>query len=134
MSSTDCQATAVRTAVHRFYRLVVADDQLAPYFVGTDVGRLETYLARAVTRALDADERTWPTELISAHQGLGLTEDDFDLLGHLLLTTLLPLRLGPDLLLRVGAGLSDAQARVVERRQVVGPAARVTVRPEGSRP
>lgn len=103
----------IRTAVDRFYRLVLADRQLGPRFAGVDVRPLRIGLSRVLTAALHTPERISPAEMIAGHRGLGLTCDDYDLLGHYLLSTLLPLRLGTDLLVRVGAILTEARAEVV---------------------
>ncbi|MFB9239486.1 hypothetical protein ACFFWC_28785 [Plantactinospora siamensis] len=105
--------TAVRAAVRRFYRLVELDQQLAPHFMDSDLSRLADALTAGLVDALHSDAPALPVGLVAAHRGLGLSEDDYDLLGHLLLTTLLPLRLGPDLLIRVTAGLTRARPQVV---------------------
>jgi hemoglobin len=113
VSGAASPADQIRTAVDRFYRLVLTDRQLGPRFAGVDVRRLRIALSDVLTNALHTPGRVRPTELIAAHQGLGLTGDDYDLLGHYLLSTLLPLRLGTDLLVRVGTILTDARAEVV---------------------
>jgi hypothetical protein len=114
VSGTPSPGDQIRTAVDRFYRLVLADRQLGPRFAGVDVRRLRMGLSSVLINALHDPGRTWPAELIAAHRALGLTGDDYDLLGHYLLSTLLPLRLGTDLLVRVGAILTDARAEVVD--------------------
>ncbi|ASW56358.1 hypothetical protein [Plantactinospora sp. KBS50] len=113
MSGTTSQAIAVRAAVRRFYRLVQLDQQLAPRFADADLTRLSESLSTSLIGALDGPDPVLPANLVDAHRRLGLSADDYDLLGHLLLTTLLPLRLGPDLLVRVGAGLTRARERVL---------------------
>ena len=109
------QSLVARQSVERFYKLVLGDRQLAPYFVGADLRRLKAYLSKLLAMALDGREAYWPRELIAAHRGMGLVDDDYDRLGHYLLTTLLHLRVGPDALVRVGGGLTEARAKILRR-------------------
>ncbi|MEN3310607.1 MAG: hemoglobin [Micromonosporaceae bacterium] len=106
-----------RQAVERFYQLVLGDEQLAPYFVGADLRRLKGYLTTLVTMALAGGEPHWPRDLIAAHHGMGLVDDDFDRLGHYLLTTLLRLRVGPDALVRVGGALTEMRSPILRGSQ-----------------
>ncbi|MFC7548884.1 hypothetical protein [Plantactinospora sp. GCM10030261] len=118
-STTIDQASALRAAARRFYRLARRDQQLAPYFAGTDIDQLAERLTAALVGAWRTGNHPGWAELIADYRRLGLGEDEYDLLGHLLLTTLLPLRLGPDLLIRAGAVLAEARPAVVA--QPAGP-------------
>jgi hemoglobin len=113
MDAASSGSLVARQAVERFYQLVLADNQLAPYFVGADLRRLKSYLTTLLTMALAGNEPHWPRELIAAHRGMGLVDDDFDRLGHYLLTTLLRLRVGPDTLIRVGGALTQARRPIL---------------------
>jgi hemoglobin len=113
MDAASSESLVARQAVERFYQLVLADSQLAPYFVGADLPRLKGYLTNLLSMALAGGEPHWPRELIAAHRGMGLVDDDFDRLGHYLLTTLLRLRVGPDALIRVGGALTEARRPVL---------------------
>jgi hemoglobin len=115
MDAAGTESLVARHAVERFYQLVLGDHQLAPYFVGADLRRLKSYLSRLLTMALAGTEPYWPSELVAAHQGMGLIDDDFDRLGHYLLTTLLRLRVGPDALIWVGGVLTEVRESVLSR-------------------
>jgi hemoglobin len=115
MDAASSESLVARHAVERFYQLVLGDHQLAPYFVGADLRRLKSYLTRLLTMALAGTEPYWPRELIAAHQGMGLVDDDFDRLGHYLLTTLLRLRVGADALVRVGGVLTEVREPILRR-------------------
>jgi hemoglobin len=113
MDAASSKSLVARRAVERFYQLVLADTQLAPYFVGADLRRLKGYLTNLLTMALAGNEPQLPRELIAAHRGMGLVDDDFDRLGHYLLSTLLRLRVGPDTLVRVGGALTEARRPIL---------------------
>ncbi len=75
---------AVTAVVDDFYRRVLADSALAPYFVGIDLPRLKRHQALLVSQVLggpaDYDGRT----LAEAHGGLGIEQGEFDaVVGHL---------------------------------------------------
>lgn len=109
-------ALVVRRAVDQFYQLVLADQQLAPYFIGTDLRRMKGYLTTLLSEALTSTGPVRPgTEIVAAHAGMGLTEDDFDRIGHYLLTTLLRLRVGIDALIRVGGVLAEVRDPILYR-------------------
>jgi len=110
------EALVVRRAVDQFYRLVLADQQLAPYFIGTDLRRMKGYLGTLLTQAVTGPGPVRAgDEIVAAHAGMGLTEDDFDRIGHYLLTTLLQLRVGVDALIRVGGVLAEVRDPILHR-------------------
>ncbi len=107
METTRSEPLVVRRAVESFYALVLGDQRLAPYFVGADLNRLKRHMTTLLTMALAGRAPRLPAELIAAHQGMGIVDDDYDRLGHYLLSTLLRLRVGPDALVRVGGVLTE---------------------------
>jgi hemoglobin len=117
LDAAGSESLVARQAVERFYQLVLVDRRLAPYFVGADLRRLKGYLTTLLTMALAGREPHWPGELIAAHHGMGLADDDFDRLGHYLLSTLLRLRVGPDALVRVGGSLTEARNSILRRAE-----------------
>jgi hemoglobin len=115
------EALVVRRAVDQFYLLVLADQQLAPYFIGTDLRRMKGYLTTLLTEAVCGTEPVRAgDEIVAAHAGMGLTEDDYDRIGHYLLTTLLRLRVGVDALIRVGGVLADVRDPILYRTTRTG--------------
>jgi hemoglobin len=75
---------AVSAVVDRFYELVLADPQLAPFFVELDINRLKRHQALLISQVTggpaDYDGRT----LRDAHNGLNISSNDFGrTVGHL---------------------------------------------------
>jgi hemoglobin len=98
----------------QFYRDVLADTQLRPYFTGVNLGRLKTHLSALLAQAVRSPGPYPIEDLVAAHRGLGLSEDDYDRIGHYLLTRLLRERVGADVLLRVGTVLTEARGPILE--------------------
>jgi hemoglobin len=97
----------------QFYRDVLADTQLRPYFTGVDLGRLKIHLSALLAQAVHSPGPYHIEDLVAAHHGLGLSEDDYDRIGHYLLTRLLREQVGPDVLLRVGTMLTEARGPIL---------------------
>jgi hemoglobin len=75
----------VHAVVERLYERVLADPQLAPYFRRTSIPVQRDKLAGMVTEALGGPRSPWMTGLVEAHQGRGISHDDFERMSsHLL--------------------------------------------------
>jgi hemoglobin len=75
---------AVATVVEEFYRRVLGDPALAPYFVGVDVERLKAHQRAFVAAALGGPGRYDGRTMAAAHSHLGVTGDAFDgVVNHL---------------------------------------------------
>ena len=77
---------AVGVVVDKFYRLVLADPELAPAFEGTDMDRLREHQKKFVVMALGGPDRYSGKALRAAHARFhGVVGDrEFDkVLGHL---------------------------------------------------
>nr|WP_236071797.1 group 1 truncated hemoglobin [Streptomyces polyasparticus] len=75
---------AVAAVVDVFYQRVLADEQLARHFVGTDIAALKGHQRSFIAHALGAELPYAGRSMEHAHAELGITEDDFDLVvGHL---------------------------------------------------
>lgn len=75
---------AVEAAVDDFYRRVLADPLLVPYFEGIDVRRLAAHQRDFLIAALQGPERYDGRAMRQAHDGLGVTDDAFTrVLRHL---------------------------------------------------
>jgi hemoglobin len=64
---------AIRTAVDRFYRLVLDDPELAPYFADVDLARLKRHQAQLLSSVLGGSEEYTGRDLAAAHLGRGIT-------------------------------------------------------------
>ena len=76
--------SAVRAAVDDFYARLLADRQLAAFFTGTDLRRLQAHQRAFIAAALGGPEIFAGREMAAAHAGLGIGDSDFDaVVGHL---------------------------------------------------
>jgi hemoglobin len=74
----------VREAVDRFYPLVLADDELAPYFTDVDIARLKRHQVLLLSQVLGGPTAYDGRELGDAHRGLGVTGAHYDkVVAHL---------------------------------------------------
>jgi hypothetical protein len=113
MRDTMPHSLLVHRAVERFHQLVRADDRLARHLIDEDRSGLPGHLAALLLEALGPTPPHWPYQLVDAYRRRCLSVDDFDRLGHYLLSTLLQLRVGPEALLRVGTVLGEIRGPVL---------------------
>lgn len=106
-------ADAVRVAVDRFYRSVVDDPALAPYFDDVDLVRLKRHQALLLTQLLGGPAEYAGRGLAEAHARLGVTGAHFDLVGAHLTGTLAGLGAGPDVISAISATLADVREDIV---------------------
>ncbi len=77
-------AEAIETVVEDFYVRVLADEQLAGFFTGTNMSRLKGKQAEFFGAALGGPEPYTGAPMRQVHQGRGITMAHFDLVaGHL---------------------------------------------------
>jgi hemoglobin len=75
---------ALEVVVEDFYVRVLADDQLAGFFAGTNMTRLKGKQAEFLAAALGGPEPYTGAPMKQAHQGRGITMHHFSLVaGHL---------------------------------------------------
>jgi hemoglobin len=75
---------AIEVVVEDFYQRVLADDELAPFFSGTNMNRLKGKQAEFLAAALGGPEPYTGVSLKQAHKGRGITMHHFSLVaGHL---------------------------------------------------
>ncbi|WP_331767243.1 group 1 truncated hemoglobin [Embleya sp. NBC_00896] len=78
----------IREAVDRFYRLVLADPELAPYFERSDVSAVKRHQALLLASVLGGPETYDGRTLAAAHTGLGVTGPHYDKVSAYLLDVL----------------------------------------------
>jgi hemoglobin len=102
---------AVAAAVDLFYRRVLADPELSPFFPGGVGARHRAYLATFLGEALGGPRRYRGPSIAAAHRGLGITDVHFDRVAAHLAATLdelaVPHRLA-DRIVGIVAGLRSA--------------------------
>jgi hemoglobin len=107
------QEVGIRTAVDDFYRRVVADPQLAPFFEGTDLAQLRRHQAALLVQVTGGPVGYSGRDLATGHAGLGITADDFDrVVGHLV-DTLTELGVSAEDIGAVGAALTAHRDEIV---------------------
>ncbi|MEV5834943.1 group 1 truncated hemoglobin [Nocardia sp. NPDC052112] len=75
---------ALEAVVEDFYVRVLADDQLAPFFTGTNMSRLKGLQVEFFSTALGGPGPYTGAPMKQVHQGRGITMDHFGLVaGHL---------------------------------------------------
>jgi hemoglobin len=75
---------AIEVVVDDFYARVLADEQLAPFFSGTNMNRLKGRQAEFLGAALGGPEPYTGVSMKQAHRGRGITMHHFNLVaGHL---------------------------------------------------
>jgi hemoglobin len=105
---------AVSAVVNDFYRRVLADSQLAPYFEGVDMVRLKRHQALLVTQVLGGPENYTGRPLGEAHAGLGIDHDDFTaVVGHLA-SAMKDAGVPDDIIGRAGAAVAATESVIVE--------------------
>src|SRR4051794_9411910 len=104
---------AVSAAVDIFYKRVLCDHVLRPYFAGTDMRRQKAHMRAFLAVALGGPEIYRGRDLGAAHAGLGVTEEAFNrVVGHLV-ATLVQLEVPSELIDAVGAKLVPLRPLVV---------------------
>ena len=80
-------ASAVSAAVDDFYRRVLADPELAGYFIGVDVDRVKAHQRLFIAAAIGGPAAYRGRPMREAHAGLHVRDEDFDrVVGHLAAT------------------------------------------------
>ena len=106
-------AGAVAATVDTFSARVLADPDLAPYFSGTDIGRLRSHQRAFIAAALGAPEAWTGRGMGAAHAGLGITDAHFDaVVGHLV-DTLVELGVAQEHIAAIGAALTPLRGEIV---------------------
>jgi len=78
---------AVTAAVDGLYGRLIADPVLGRFFPGGVAAKHRAYVVTVLGEALGGPERYRGPDLVKAHRGLGITNDDFDrTAGHLAAT------------------------------------------------
>jgi len=106
-------AGLLRTAVTLFYRRVVADPLLAPWFAGVDLPRLRAHQQAFLAAALGGPDLFTGRDIGQAHAGLGITDGAFDQLVFQLATTLRDLGVEPTLVASVCRRLEPLRCAIV---------------------
>lgn len=107
-------AETVRKLVEAFYKKVLADTLLAPYFKNTDMVKQHQHQAMFIGAALGSTENYTGRDMKAAHVGLGITKPAFDKVVELLVETLTEAGVEQSDIAAIGAKLAPIESEVVE--------------------
>ena len=107
-------APAITAVVNRFYDLVVADERLAGYFEGVEMVRLKRHQVALVSQVMGGPVEYEGRELREAHQGMGISTEDFAVVVDHLVTALTEAGVPSEIIGRVGVALGGTEADIVE--------------------
>lgn len=104
---------AVRLVVHKLYQLILADDQLQPYFQGVSLERLEGHMADLIAQTLGGPESYTGGELAVVHADLKITGAHYDRVADYVAAALLIAHAPRDIVAAVGDVLGGLKDQIV---------------------
>ena len=106
-------APAVHAAVDDFYKRVLGDPALAPFFTTVDMDKLKAHQRSFIAAAIGGPEIFGGRDMATAHAGLGISDADFDSVVSHLVATLMSLSVPEDIIGQIGAALSPLRSDIV---------------------
>jgi hemoglobin len=114
------QEAGIGSAVDDFYRRVVADPALAPFFDGIDLPRLRRHQTALLVQVTGGPVEYSGRELATAHAGLGITPADFDRVVRHLVAALTDLGVSAGDIGEIGAALTASRDDIATAPEPVG--------------
>ena len=111
---------AVAAVVDRFYGLVLDDDRLRAYFDGVEMVRLKRHQVALVSQVMGGPVEYSGRDLRAAHQGKGISADDFGAVAGHLVTALTEAGVEPAIIDRTVTAVAGTQPDIVENASTVG--------------
>ena len=105
---------AVSAVVDHFYDLVLTDPELASYFTSTDMNRLKRHQVLLISQVLGGPAEYDGRDLRDAHEGRGISGEDFNRVVAHLVTALTEAEVPPAVIGRVGDALGGTAKEIVE--------------------
>jgi|SoiMethySBSTD1v2_1073268.scaffolds.fasta_scaffold4390079_1 hemoglobin len=105
---------AIAAAVEAFYRRVLADPALAPFFADTNVDRLQAHQRAFLTLALRGSGTYNGRTMRAAHADRGITDADFDRVAMHLGATLAALDVPAELIEQIIGGIAPLRPDIVD--------------------
>ena len=105
---------AIAAAVEAFYRRVLADPSLAPFFADTPIDRLKAHQRAFLTLALRGSGTYTGRTMRAAHAGRGITDADFDRVATHLGATLTALQVPAELIAQIIGGIAPLRPDIVD--------------------
>jgi hemoglobin len=106
-------APAVEAAVDSFYKRLLADPELSPFFAGVDMASLKTHQRAFIAAAIGGPDIYAGRDMAAAHSGLNIAGGDFDaVVGHLV-DALAELGVPADTIGQIGGKLAPLRSDIV---------------------
>lgn len=106
-------APTIREAVERFYALVLADPDLAPFFTDVDVAQVKRHQVLLLSQVLGGPASYDGRSLGEAHRGLAVTESHYDKVVAHLVSVLVELGADDDAIAAAGAVVAGVKPDIV---------------------
>jgi hemoglobin len=107
-------APTVREAVDRFYALVLADGDLAPYFATAEVSEVKRHQVLLLSQVLGGPAAYDGRDLGDAHRGLGITEAHYNKVVGYLVSVLVELGADDEAIAAAGSVVAGVKPDIVE--------------------
>ena len=106
-------APAVTEAVERFYRRLLADPELAPFFTGTDLAVIKRHQVALISQVLDGPKTYAGRELAEAHRNMDISVGQYKAVSAHLTEVLEELEVPRDIIDTVGQVLESVAPDVI---------------------
>lgn len=106
-------AATIRVAVDRFYQLVAADAELAPYFSGVDMAKLKRHQVQLLATVLGGPNEYGGRELGLAHTGMGITDAHYTKVADYLTGVLRDLDAPTDVIDATSSVLNSVREQII---------------------
>jgi hemoglobin len=110
----------VKEAVDRFYRLVLDDGELSPYFTGIDLPQLKAHQVRLISHVLGGPNEYDGRDLAVAHSRLGVTDAHYHKVGAYLTGVLTQMGARDEIVTAVGATLAGVAPQIITKHDIGG--------------
>ena len=108
------KAPAIKVVVDQLYHLILADDELKPYFAGIDLPQLKRHMAALLAHTLGGPDGYGGRSLPVSHAGLGITRVHYARVADYVLASLLMAHASRDIVDAISQVLNSVEAEVVE--------------------
>ncbi len=106
-------APAVTEAVERFYRRLLADEELAGFFAGADLPVLKRHQVALISQVLDGPKSYAGRDLAEAHRNMDISVGQYKAVGAHLTAVLEELEVPRDIIDTVGRVLESVAPDVI---------------------
>lgn len=111
---------AIAAVVDRFYGLVLDDDRLRDYFDGVEMARLKRHQVALVSQVMGGPVEYTGRDLRAAHEGKGISRDDFGAVAGHLVTALSEAGVEPAIIDRTVTAVAGTEPDIVETAPAAG--------------